>query len=455
MKHLISLKTNQGIASVEDYQNGRIDIGDVIGVVLQTETIGMVISLDQWNEIWCSDGNCKAFNKKCGEAEALQTLSGLELTRNIVKQNEEDGESMTAAMRCWQHKKGNLQWYLPSLYELGTIIAYCDELNEVLEMLYADQFDKDDLVWSSSEANSESTWYVYFGSGNFFNGLKSSIHVVMAVSAFSPLQSLTEKEIKKTTMATNKEVEQHYTLPVKKETEKETINIAEILRDYKENEIILYTTMLGNAFFKGFTRGGSGIILESTNTVDIALDANGRMKEVQSGECNVFPSAEMRDWNKFFKHGDVVISQKDGSMFVFDCWANGNFTKMSIIDYFDKPSEFGGNELRLKHLTVKTKDYEKADEEQREFFFESLDKSYTFAVKCGRIMRVEKKAPHFKTYDKVLVRNRKQSWKIDFFSYYEQFGIYRYRTLGGYYEYCIPFDGNEHLVGKEVKDEEE
>ena len=31
MKHLISLKTNQGIASVEDYQNGRIDRGDVIG----------------------------------------------------------------------------------------------------------------------------------------------------------------------------------------------------------------------------------------------------------------------------------------------------------------------------------------------------------------------------------------------------------------------------------------
>lgn len=256
-------------------------------------------------------------------------------------------------------------------------------------------------------------------------------------------------------MATNKDTDQCCTLPELKETEKEPVNVAEILRDYKPNEIILYTTMLGNAFFKGFTRDGSGIILESTNTVDVALDANGRMKEVQNGECNVFPSAEMRDWNKFFKHGDVVVSQKDGGMFVFDYWAKGNFTEMSIIDYFDKPSEFGGNELRQKYLTVKTKDYQKADEEQREFFFESLNKSYTFAVKCGRITRVEKKAPHFKTYDKVLVRNRKQSWKIDMFSHYEQFGSYRYRTLGGYYEYCIPFDGNEHLVGKEVKDEEE
>lgn len=254
-------------------------------------------------------------------------------------------------------------------------------------------------------------------------------------------------------MATNKDTEQCCTLPELKEQKKGFVNVAEILREYKENEIILYTTMFGNAFFKWVTREG-GIILESTNTVDISLDANGRILQAQSGECNVFPSAEMRDWNKFFKHGDVVVSQKDGGMFVFDCWAKGNFTEMSIIDYFDKPSEFGGNELRLKYLTVKTKDYQKADEEQRELFFESMDKSYTFAVKCGRITRVEKKAPHFKTYDKVLVRNRKQSWKIDLFSHYEQFGSYHYRTLGGYYEYCIPFDGNEHLVGKEVIDGE-
>lgn len=255
-------------------------------------------------------------------------------------------------------------------------------------------------------------------------------------------------------MATNKDTEQCCTLPKLKETEKEKVNVAKILRDYKENEIILYTTMFGNAFFKWVTREG-GIILESTNTVDISLDANGRILQAQSGECNVFPSAEMRDWNKFFKHGDVVVSQKDGGMFVFDCWAKGNFTEMSIIDYFDKPSEFGGNKFGLKYLTVKTKDFQKADEEQRKWFFDLMEQSYTIVADCGRITMVDKKAPDFKTYDKVLVRNRKQSWKIDLFSHYEQFGSFHYRTLGGFYEYCIPFKGNEHLVGKEVKDEEE
>lgn len=189
MKHLISLKTNQGIASVEDYQNGRIDRDAIIGVILQTEVIGVIISLDQWNEIWCSERNRKVFNKGCSEAEALQTLSGLELTRNIVKKNKEDGEDMTAAMRCWQYNKGNLQWYLPSLYELGTIIAYRDELNEVLEMLDADQFDEGDLGWSSSEGNSWGAWVIYFGNGGFYNnGIKYCNLVVRAVFAFSPLE---------------------------------------------------------------------------------------------------------------------------------------------------------------------------------------------------------------------------------------------------------------------------
>ena len=188
MKHLISIKTINGVISISDFKTQNISKSDVIGVILQTEVIGVVISLDQWNEVWCSEENCKVVNKTCSESEALQTLSGLELTRNIVKQNEEDGEEMTAAMRCWQYKKGNLQWYLPSLYELGTIVSYRDELNEVLEMLGADQFDEDDFGWSSSEGHSWSAWLVIFGNGVFCNGGKYGIFGVRAVSAFSPLQ---------------------------------------------------------------------------------------------------------------------------------------------------------------------------------------------------------------------------------------------------------------------------
>ena len=188
MKHQISIKTTDNVLSVEDFKAQELTKNDVIGVVLQTEVVGMVVSLDQWEEIWCSEDNCKKFNEVCSEAEALQTLSGLGLTRNIVKQNEIDGESMTAAMRCWQYEKGGLQWYLPCLYELGTIIAYRDELNEVFEVLGADLIDEDNWGWSSSEYGSHIAWNVNFGNGNFNGYGKCNSNVVRAVSAFSPLE---------------------------------------------------------------------------------------------------------------------------------------------------------------------------------------------------------------------------------------------------------------------------
>ena len=187
MKHLISIKTINGVISISDFKTQNISKSDVVGVVLQTEIIGMVISLDQWNEIWCSERKRKVFNKGCGQAEALQTLSGLELTRSIVKQNEEDGEEMTAAMRCWQYKKGNLQWYLPSLYELGTIIAYRNELNEVLEMLDANLLRKSYCVWSSSESDRCDTWVASSCSGYFYSRDKFDNIITRAVAAFSPL----------------------------------------------------------------------------------------------------------------------------------------------------------------------------------------------------------------------------------------------------------------------------
>ena len=190
MKHSISIKTTKGVFSISDFKKQDLSSEDVIGVILQTETIGMVISLEKWHDLWCRNRGSQVFNKACGEAEALQTLSGLELTRNIVEKNIADGETITAAMRCWQYKKGNLQWYLPSLYELVTIIAYIDELNEVFGMLGADLLSEDDCGWSSSEYDNYNVWYVECGGR--FNGFysKSGDFTIIPVSAYNPLQSV-------------------------------------------------------------------------------------------------------------------------------------------------------------------------------------------------------------------------------------------------------------------------
>lgn len=62
----------------------------------------------------------------------------------------------------------------------------------------------------------------------------------------------------------------------------------------------------------------------------------------------------------------------------------------------------------------------------------------------------ENKEHEFKPFDKVLVRNSKgEVWKPDIFLYIHKEMILdnEYRCAGGLWEKCIPYEGNEHLVG--------
>lgn len=55
----------------------------------------------------------------------------------------------------------------------------------------------------------------------------------------------------------------------------------------------------------------------------------------------------------------------------------------------------------------------------------------------------------FKPFDKVLVRyDRECVWRASLFSNYRNNdGNFEYITVSGSYEYCIPYEGNEHLLG--------
>lgn len=57
------------------------------------------------------------------------------------------------------------------------------------------------------------------------------------------------------------------------------------------------------------------------------------------------------------------------------------------------------------------------------------------------------KESHFKPFDKVLVRdNSIEKWSADFFSHIHG-DNFKFVTVGSCWEYCIPFEGNEHLIG--------
>lgn len=57
----------------------------------------------------------------------------------------------------------------------------------------------------------------------------------------------------------------------------------------------------------------------------------------------------------------------------------------------------------------------------------------------------------FKPFDKVLVRdNDKGTWNIEFFAFYAPKG-YNYHCMCANYMQCIPFEGNENLIGTSNK----
>ena len=61
----------------------------------------------------------------------------------------------------------------------------------------------------------------------------------------------------------------------------------------------------------------------------------------------------------------------------------------------------------------------------------------------------------FKPFDKVLVRDYINSkWEVDIFRHIVEENTYRYSCLCDTWKYCIPYEGNEHLLGTTKSAEE-
>lgn len=59
---------------------------------------------------------------------------------------------------------------------------------------------------------------------------------------------------------------------------------------------------------------------------------------------------------------------------------------------------------------------------------------------------------NFKAFDKVLTRDTERgNWNVNLFSYYiddkDERVIARFRCINSLWKQCIPFEGNEHLLG--------
>lgn len=177
------------------------------------------------------------------------------------------------------------------------------------------------------------------------------------------------------------------------------MNIAKILQQ-KPIKCNLWSPLIGECYFDRIL---------PNNRINVRfLDCDGHYKEISfsedgryfdTGECMLFPSEKMRDWNKYaWKEGDSLAS---------------NYNAVTFSNFYNE--------------------------------------QYTcFLDKKGRVHKTNEfyKPQIFRPYDRVLVRNDKEdSWIADLFSNYRPIDIsdYVYCCIGGNYKQCIPF--KEEYVG--------
>lgn len=186
---------------IADFRARGMNYTNAIGIIVTTEFMSRILAFDTWKERWGNTG--RVLTEEQNESVAMQTFSGLDLTKRIVEA-QTDIDGMTAAKRCWNYQKGGLQWYLPCLMELGVLCAYRDEINKAMkeigcpdECLLPTEDSDETWVWSSSENSQGFSWFVYCSYGYFstYPG-KYNSYMVRAVAAFQPSPSLLTGEAK-------------------------------------------------------------------------------------------------------------------------------------------------------------------------------------------------------------------------------------------------------------------
>lgn len=229
------------------------------------------------------------------------------------------------------------------------------------------------------------------------------------------------------------------------------INIAEILRDCPKGTK-LYSPLFGKCEYIGVDNSKYPIAIKAqrtNSTVTQSFMKDGSYFEgFEDADTMIFPSVEMRSWDKFFKHGDILVDEDLETAVVFDGWANDDYTEFNTtIDYYKISDKWGKEDICCTGI------HRKATDEERAEFIAAAEKHFggKYNPETLQVEPVKPKCP-FEPFQKVLVRDEEDEvWKADYFSHYEEDDkIAPYVCVGSYYKLCIPYEGSEHLLGTDT-----
>ena len=108
--------------------------------------------------------------------------------------------------------------------------------------------------------------------------------------------------------------------------EQKDIDIYDILKN-EEYGTELYTPICGRVWHSGMANdkdSAKAIWTEDEDGREHFFDKNGKI--YKEGEILLFPSKELRDWSKFFKRGDVLVSNDSDSHIIFNGFSKNDYT---------------------------------------------------------------------------------------------------------------------------------
>lgn len=171
----------------------------------------------------------------------------------------------------------------------------------------------------------------------------------------------------------------------------QNINISEILKD-KPVGLKFYSNTFGYISFNGVHKDKVYFFSEDTNAHSVK--PNGKMYD--GGECIIFPSKEMRDWEKFsWKKGDVLVSKDREVYIIFEKFEDDAFTKFRGKYYL-------WNECYNEEVfQMETSVFEKASDDDAQTYINNINKC--FGGKLNReTLEIEKPQSEFKDGDIVV-----------------------------------------------------
>ena len=177
------------------------------------------------------------------------------------------------------------------------------------------------------------------------------------------------------------------------------LNIAEILKN-KPRGTKLYSMIHGKCSFEAVT---DEIFKINFCTSKFGLTQSGECTLIKfgnmydGGECIIFPSKEMRDWEKFsWKKGDVLISSDGSIEVIFDKWYDDTYTSFYCKHYLN--SEDKNKIVYYEEFLCTTAKYSLEDKDTIHTYIKTIEERLGGKLNC-ETLEIEKAQPKFKDGD--------------------------------------------------------